>query len=744
TERFDLNVNEATISLPTVHLTDILDSPSKVQAVKVDSDAKITWLSPYDRTIYRRDGGDIVSQFGHNYMEELAVFGQVFRGPAKLYQMSWYLTFIDESHDLVNLFVFALDESGNPTSTILYERGSVPNIDDQWNAFIFPDTITVENGFYIALSYKGRLEIGIDAGADPWPYVNGVNWVAENYLANDFLLMEELGLGEIPGNLMIRAEGYNLRTGEKLQNLVSKNSKALNTYSVYRLKDGHEENTEDWTLIEENIPGTQYTITDNGLVGLEPGWYKYAIYAIYSGELESEVAFSNPVEHELSTEVTFNLTTNTNANESNGAVVTLTSTDGDYTYSKTLETNDGILVFNEVFKGVYNILIKHERFEDYMDTDVDLTTESDYTLNYELIEKLIMPTNLQVTMNDDLSAVFKWNYTANIIEGFEGCTDFAIAPKGVVDWIYFDLDMRPTVGINNFEYLNENAPHSFMAFNPSATTPPVDLSLNPTIAPYNGDKYLASFGVDYGQNDDYFISPKLNFEGDFLFQFWAKSFSVDPAPNKIRVGYSKTGFQPEDFTWLTEEPIDLLAVKWTQYSYSLTSDVKYVAINNVSDGGYILMIDDVEILGEELTKGKSFVNYKVYLNGESMGSTDNNTFNFAENELLEGENIAGVEAIYDSGASEMATITFYPTGNSIADEVLQAQMSIYPNPSNGTFSIKLDGKYEVQIVNITGALVYSKTITNNAVIDLENIASGVYVVTAKSDKKFAAKRIVIK
>lgn len=73
----------------------------------------------------------------------------------------------------------------------------------------------------------------------------------------------------------------------------------------------------------------------------------------------------------------------------------------------------------------------------------------------------------------------------------------------------------------------------------------------------------------------------------------------------------------------------------------------------------------------------------------------------------------------------------------------KAQLSIYPNPSNGTFNITLDGQYDVAVLNSLGQVVYNKNITDQDEINLGNITSGIYFVTVKSNTKFAAQSIVV-
>ncbi len=61
---------------------------------------------------------------------------------------------------------------------------------------------------------------------------------------------------------MIRAEGYNTETGQKLQTAAAEPSRALNTFSIYRLEEGQEQSPELWTLLDDNLTSTSYTDAD--------------------------------------------------------------------------------------------------------------------------------------------------------------------------------------------------------------------------------------------------------------------------------------------------------------------------------------------------------------------------------------------------------------------------------------------------------------------------------------------------
>jgi len=156
------------------------------------------------------------------------------------------------------------------------------------------------------------------------------------------------------------------------------------------------------------------------------------------------------------------------------------------------------------------------------------------------------------------------------------------------------------------------------------------------------------------------------------------------------------------------------------------------------------MIDDVSIYTEE-AKSRELLTYEVYLNDNLMGETTENTYTFDSDNVIPNEtNVAGVKAIYSSGESEMSGIEFMGLYVSLPEPVLQAEMEVFPNPSNGTFTIQLDGEYEVSIINNMGAAVYRKTISNKEQVMLDDLSPGVYVITAKSDQKSTVGRIIIR
>ncbi|MGB4930189.1 MAG: T9SS type A sorting domain-containing protein, partial [Chitinophagales bacterium] len=78
---------------------------------------------------------------------------------------------------------------------------------------------------------------------------------------------------------------------------------------------------------------------------------------------------------------------------------------------------------------------------------------------------------------------------------------------------------------------------------------------------------------------------------------------------------------------------------------------------------------------------------------------------------------------------------------------LNNQMLVYPNPSNGNFTLNL---FEIEnatitVVSVTGQVVYTETgVSNIAGITLENLTPGLYLVNAEyADGKKITKSVVI-
>lgn len=82
---------------------------------------------------------------------------------------------------------------------------------------------------------------------------------------------------------------------------------------------------------------------------------------------------------------------------------------------------------------------------------------------------------------------------------------------------------------------------------------------------------------------------------------------------------------------------------------------------------------------------------------------------------------------------------------------LNAALSVYPNPSNGAFELKLNAggrvNGEMVIVDVTGKKVYSQQVDvmgmYNTSIDLTNMPKGLYTLQLRTANGFAAKNISI-
>jgi hypothetical protein len=77
-------------------------------------------------------------------------------------------------------------------------------------------------------------------------------------------------------------------------------------------------------------------------------------------------------------------------------------------------------------------------------------------------------------------------------------------------------------------------------------------------------------------------------------------------------------------------------------------------------------------------------------------------------------------------------------GESEADFV-----KIYPNPSNGRFTISGEGEYNVQIVDVSGKVLYESKIMENETINLQALVNGVYFARLTQHENTVTKILVI-
>lgn len=103
-----------------------------------------------------------------------------------------------------------------------------------------------------------------------------------------------------------------------------------------------------------------------------------------------------------------------------------------------------------------------------------------------------------------------------------------------------------------------------------------------------------------------------------------------------------------------------------------------------------------------------------------------------------------MQAWYNSVASQFSTTAL------ANEEFLQNQLSLYPNPTKGSFTIEfkdLTNSYSVEVFDITGKVIYENNYAQSSnlvqVINLDKPASGVYFVNIKSDRGLVTKKLIV-
>ncbi|MCL2072992.1 MAG: choice-of-anchor J domain-containing protein [Marinilabiliaceae bacterium] len=341
-----------------------------------------------------------------------------------------------------------------------------------------------------------------------------------------------------------------------------------------------------------------------------------------------------------------------------------------------LTNADGNYFFPMIASGTYPIEVSVEGLGTQTGSAV-ITNNNTTILNFNFEETIVAPQNLNIVV-DDVDALFSWNN--EILDDFESYDNFA--KDNIGD--YTVINNHPTQAthpIAGVTFPGSGTPMGWMVFNSTATTP----AAGPEYAAYSGDKCLASFCNIYDTNDKWLILPQKYILPDTEFSFMAKSVSdFFNFGERFRVGVSTTGTDPADFTFISPWPYIAAPTTWTDYSFDLSDYVGqkiYIAINCVTENEAVFLVDDLFLGINNGSKGRAFSSYTVYLDGnEVVDNYTETTYLFTN--LPGGDHIAGVKAVHTSGESPVETIQF---------TIPYYYTVTYNAPTNGTFSVKVDG-----------------------------------------------------
>ncbi|MBO7481685.1 MAG: choice-of-anchor J domain-containing protein, partial [Bacteroidales bacterium] len=341
------------------------------------------------------------------------------------------------------------------------------------------------------------------------------------------------------------------------------------------------------------------------------------------------------------------------------------------------------------------------------------------------------PTGLNVALNG-ADATITWDtqtITPVIIsDDFEDHTYGTINSPGTVGWTYIDGDGANTGTFQGVSYTNGGSPMAFIVLDDGQMTG------NSIVSAHSGDKYIGdaysytNSGSGWNQqqtavqNDDWIISPELNFSENFTFSFYARSYSSSYSTEQFYAAYSTTGNSASDFTNLNSTVVTTTTT-WTQYSYTVPANAKYVAIHCVSNDQYIFCVDDITISGNEIS-GVAAV--KLYDNGVLVASNLTSGTYTASN-LAVGEHCFSIRAICDDNSESMSAQSCVTVESSLPSYTITVNANnggtVSPNGTqtvtegnNFTFTATPNDCYEVASVTVDGNNVnltnYQYTLSN--------------------------------
>ncbi len=560
-----------------------------------------------------------------------------------------------EGGDFLNIdfgvAVYAADGENGLPGTLLDSIVVTPT-DYGWVNFMGLNAEVLSGDFYIAMvqggNYPNCAPVGIDQ-TPPQKYRSyscnqslGGTWGVSAY--QDFMIRAIVeGSNSGNGDFARAATIWPAKiTGYKSQNptnttfgkegsaeykIVSgSGTRGVDHYMVYRVSNFDPEDPMDpgtETLLNNNVSGLSYI--DNGFGAQPNGYFRYNVYATYESGEVSDAAVSNVVAHNMSYEVTFEITT-TDGNSPEGAHVLMTGLDYPYEIYEDYAPASGTVVFEDVWDGTYNYMVSLNGYDTLAVSNVTIDEET--TITIILAETKNPPRGLYV---DETTQVATWaapgGFDAGIWKFDSGIpADFAIVNGGTCNATWGASIYGGGLDGTQIAFVNSDGAGSSCGTMDEELITPVVACSGVSAVLLDFDQYFQQHASSIGDVDVWDGSA------------WQTVYSISSnlggwgAPN--------------------HQSIDILAYANAELK------VRFHYYN--ADWDYWWAIDNVKVWdGVFGDNGRNLSSYNVYLDGAWVSSTAPDVLTWAYTDLNFGQTyIAGVGAVYSSGVSEINTYEF--------------------------------------------------------------------------------------
>ena len=533
------------------------------------------------------------------------------------------------------------------------------------------DFVMLGNTNYETADYRGWREFCYDLGQYAGvPVKFAIRYISEtNSGGASMLMVDDVYVGQdIPTSNQARKR---LQRAQRVPMALRSPMNPNETFNVFL--DG---------ILVGTTDAYEYTYRD-----LAAGTYELGVQAVYAAS-STDVVTTTVTIADNNARVAVRVTTN-NGRSVSGNTVELTDVATAHTYTASIDGD--LATFESVPCGTYLVGVTAEHYEVY-DSQVDIL--ADCTLDVALTETIVEPYNITVDPDDAGNATLRWNQNLSFTDSFEDYPDFATGSFG--NWRTYDLDghyvypialgaMTNIVTFPGSGTASNPTAIAPMVFNPWQTMPPM-LPTDPAVQAPTGDKTIIFFSPQQNGANKWLISPELTIRDGYVCRFTAKAYAQ--YTESMEVCVLPNGGDPTSDTYVPVSKIDQLTTgAWTIYETDLAQFAGQqvrIGVHYTSFDAFFAQLDDFYVgNGEEegSTIDVGFIDhYEVYLDGQLRGTVSEPVYTFTH--LVNGRHVAGVKAIYTSGASAMVEYVF------------TIQATALPGDVNG------DGRVDVDDLNI--------------------------------------------